>query len=96
MNTPSNAKYSFLQIVPRDYVIHRHCFTGNWKEAEKWLSTFCNLYLGITALVTYPYTERGCNVQDVVSQMPLNRLLLETDAPYFRPHCVSLTFLFRL
>ncbi|XP_037786286.1 putative deoxyribonuclease TATDN2 [Penaeus monodon] len=76
-----------MEIVPRDYVIHRHCFTGNWREAERWLSTFYNLYLGITALVTYPYTERGCNVQDVVSQMPLNRLLLETDAPYFRPHC---------
>lgn len=68
--------------IPYDYYIHRHCFTGEWDEAEIWLKTFTNLYLGITNLVTYPSAR---SVHEVARKVPLNRLLLETDAPYFVP-----------
>ncbi|XP_022254125.1 uncharacterized protein LOC106469189 isoform X2 [Limulus polyphemus] len=68
--------------VPCDHFIHRHCFTGNWDEAILWLETFPNLYIGLTALVTFP---AATDVHEVARKVPLNRLLLETDTPYFLP-----------
>ncbi|XP_067120085.1 putative deoxyribonuclease TATDN2 [Centruroides vittatus] len=68
--------------VPSNYYIHRHCFTGNWKVAKIWLSTFENLYIGITNLVTFPSAKK---LHVVAKKISLNRLLLETDAPYFVP-----------
>ncbi|XP_067126658.1 uncharacterized protein [Centruroides vittatus] len=70
------------EVIPSDYYIHRHCFTGDWKEAEIWLNTFENLYMGITNLVTFPSAKE---LHFVAKKIPLNRLLLETDAPYFVP-----------
>ncbi|XP_054709760.1 putative deoxyribonuclease TATDN2 [Uloborus diversus] len=74
------------EVVPEDYHIHLHCFTDTWTWAEKWLDTFPNLFIGITNVVTFQSAE--C-VHEVVKNIPLNRLLLETDAPYFIPKAVS-------
>lgn len=41
------------------------------------------LYMGIGPQVTYPGSER---LVDLVREMPLDRLLLETDAPFLPPH----------
>ena len=38
--------------------------------------------MGITALVTFPRTTE---LQEVAKMLPLNRMVLETDAPYFMP-----------
>ncbi|GAB6029904.1 Putative deoxyribonuclease tatdn2 [Chamberlinius hualienensis] len=70
------------ELVPANYRIHRHCYTGDWKNLEDWLLYFPNLYVGLTNVVTYPSAFK---VQQVARNMPLNRLLLETDAPYFVP-----------
>ncbi|XP_066285353.1 uncharacterized protein [Branchiostoma lanceolatum] len=69
-------------LVPRDYIIHRHCFTESFAVAQRWMEEYPNMYLGITALVTFPTTR---TLQDAVRRIPLDRLLLETDAPYFVP-----------
>ncbi|XP_035675680.1 uncharacterized protein LOC118415293 isoform X1 [Branchiostoma floridae] len=69
-------------LVPRDYIIHRHCFTESFAVAQRWMEEYPNMYLGITALVTFPTTRA---LQDAVRRIPLDRLLLETDAPYFVP-----------
>lgn len=72
------------EVVPEDYPIHRHCFTGSWGEAQEWLEAFPNLCLGLTPLVAFdrvgaePITEAARNI-------PLGRLLIETDSPYFLP-----------
>lgn len=72
------------EMLPEDYPIHRHCFTGDWREAQEWLQAFPNLYLGLTPLVTFksvsdqPITEAARNI-------PLDRLLLETGSPHFLP-----------
>lgn len=68
--------------VPRDYLIHRHCFTGNWQEAQEWLDAFPNLCLGLTPLVSF---DRVGPLIEVARKIPLDRLLLETDSPYFLP-----------
>jgi len=64
----------------------RHCFTNSYSVIEPFLSEFPNLFVGFTGLVTY---QRAMDVRDAVKQIPLNRILLETDAPYFLPRQVS-------
>ncbi|XP_022652393.1 putative deoxyribonuclease TATDN2 isoform X2 [Varroa destructor] len=67
------------QFVPRDYRIHRHCFIGKLEEANEWLSHFRNCYIGFTPLInTQP------DLMEVARQIPFDRILLETDAPYFQ------------
>ncbi|XP_068450522.1 putative deoxyribonuclease TATDN2 isoform X2 [Clinocottus analis] len=73
------------KCVPRDYKIHRHCFTKSYRVIEPFLSEFPNLYVGFTAVITY-FT--ATEARDSVRQIPLNRIVLETDAPYFLPRQV--------
>jgi len=68
--------------LPPDWRIHRHCFTGDWKTAERWLDLFPGSKLGVTAAVM---DTRNYKVHDWVSKVPLTKLLLETDSPYFPP-----------
>ncbi|KAG8007861.1 Deoxyribonuclease Tat-D [Nibea albiflora] len=72
--------------VPGDYKIHRHCFTNSYPVIEPFLTEFPNLYVGFTALITYP---KATEVRDAVRKIPLNRIVLETDAPYFLPRQVN-------
>lgn len=65
--------------------IHLHCFTGQWKTASKFLDSFENLCIGVTPLVSYSES-----VREVALKIPLDRLLLETDAPYFYPNQVAI------
>ncbi|KAJ8355486.1 hypothetical protein SKAU_G00182800 [Synaphobranchus kaupii] len=72
--------------VPRDYKIHRHCFTNSYEVIEPFLQEFPNLSVGFTALITYP---RAVEAKDAVRRIPLDRIVVETDAPYFLPRQVS-------
>ena len=63
--------------------IHLHCFNANWATAERFLSCFPNLKLGFTGMVTGREVEP--ELLDVVRRVPMNRMVLETDAPYFAP-----------
>ena len=60
--------------------IHRHCFNGPVKEMEKWHQSFPSIMFGFTALILRP--ERHREVSDVIKKLPLDRILLETDAPH--------------
>lgn len=73
------------RCVPRDYKIHRHCFTNSYPVIEPFLTEFPNLYVGFTALITY---FKATEARDAVRQIPLNRIVVETDAPYFLPRQV--------
>jgi TatD DNase family protein len=57
-----------------------HCFTGTDGEARRVLDAGC--LLGFTGVVTFPKSEL---LRDVVRMTPLDRLLVETDAPYLSP-----------
>lgn len=74
------------EVMPRDWAIHRHCFTGDWSEAREWMQAFPNLCIGLTPLLGF---NNAGNVADVGRRVPLDRLLLETDAPYFLPKSES-------
>ncbi|PIO12360.1 hypothetical protein AB205_0065860 [Aquarana catesbeiana] len=71
--------------VPHDYKIHRHCFTGNYKVIEPFLNEFPNMSVGFTAVLTYPSAG---SAREAVSRIPLDKLIIETDAPFFVPRQV--------
>ncbi|XP_068940057.1 putative deoxyribonuclease TATDN2 isoform X2 [Petaurus breviceps papuanus] len=73
------------KFVPTDYKIHRHCFTGSYSVIEPLLKHFPNLSVGFTALVTY---SSAWEVRETLRQIPLERIIVETDAPYFLPRQV--------
>ena len=58
-----------------------HCFTGTTEQVEAYLSL--GLYIGITGWVCDD--KRGEDLRDAVKHIPLDRLILETDAPYLFP-----------
>ncbi|MDQ5984491.1 MAG: D-aminoacyl-tRNA deacylase [Syntrophus sp. SKADARSKE-3] len=57
-----------------------HCFSGDVPMARTCLDM--GFYISIAGPVTYPKSDR---LQDVVRHVPLDRLLIETDAPYLSP-----------
>ena len=57
-----------------------HCFSGNWNLAQKYLDW--DFFLSIPGTVTYPGRR---DLREVARKAPLNRLLLETDAPHLTP-----------
>ncbi|WP_199610283.1 TatD family hydrolase [Flocculibacter collagenilyticus] len=58
-----------------------HCFTGTVDEARNYLDM--GLYLGITGWLCDE--RRGQDLREALKYIPLERLLLETDAPYLLP-----------
>ncbi|MDD5109797.1 MAG: TatD family hydrolase [Patescibacteria group bacterium] len=58
-----------------------HCFGGNREEAKAFLEL--GFFIGITGIVTF---RNARTLQAMVSaDIPLERLLIETDAPYLAP-----------
>lgn len=57
-----------------------HCFSGDWHLAKKYLNR--GFFLSIPGTVTNP---RAGNLRVVARKTPLDRLLLETDAPHLSP-----------
>lgn len=58
-----------------------HCFTGNSEQVKQYLAL--GLYIGITGWVCDE--KRGEDLREAVKHIPLDRLILETDAPYLFP-----------
>ena len=56
-----------------------HCFGGSVQEAQR--AVEMGFHLGIGGVVTF----KNATLADVVKAVPLERLLLETDAPYLSP-----------
>lgn len=62
-----------------------HCFTGGVEELRDYLEL--ELYIGVTGWVCDE--RRGTRLQGAVPQIPLDRLMLETDAPYLLPRTLE-------
>ncbi len=58
-----------------------HCFSGDRKALFDYLSL--GLYIGITGIVTIE--KRGAELRKLINEIPSDRLLVETDAPYLTP-----------
>ncbi len=57
-----------------------HSFNGTLETAQKAITH--NFYIGVTGPVTYKNAEEK---RQIVGQIPLERLLIETDAPFLTP-----------
>ena len=57
-----------------------HCFSGTWEDAERYLGL--NFYLSIAGPVTYPNAKE---LREVARQIPLDRMMIETDCPLLPP-----------
>ena len=58
-----------------------HCFTGTQDELDAYLQA--GYSIGITGWVCDD--KRGSTLQSIVKRIPLDRLMIETDAPYLKP-----------
>lgn len=58
-----------------------HCFTEDWEMAKKALDM--NFYISFSGIVTF---KNAATIQQVAKQVPLDRILIETDAPYLAPN----------
>ncbi|MCB9246605.1 MAG: TatD family hydrolase [Flavobacteriales bacterium] len=56
-----------------------HCFGGSLVEAERIIEL--GFYLGIGGVATFKNTD----LREIIRQIPMDRILLETDAPYLAP-----------
>lgn len=57
-----------------------HCFSGTMKMAEQCLKM--GFYISIPGIVTF---NKASNLHEVVKQVPIERMLIETDSPYLAP-----------
>lgn len=58
-----------------------HCYSGSWETAKRCLDM--NFYISFGGPVTFKNARQP---KEVLSKVPLDRLLIETDAPYLSPH----------
>jgi TatD DNase family protein len=58
-----------------------HCFTGSREELHDYLDLDC--HIGITGWICDE--RRGTHMKDYLADIPIERLLVETDAPYLKP-----------
>jgi TatD DNase family protein len=66
--------------VPTGLPCVMHCFTGDDRQARECLDL--GLYLAFGGVTTFP---KSANIREAARITPLDRLLLETDAPYLAP-----------
>ena len=57
-----------------------HCFTETWEMARQAIDL--NFYISFSGIITFRNAEA---LREVVKQVPLDRILVETDAPWLAP-----------
>ena len=71
--------------ILRDYVNTKsagvlHCFTESWEMAQEAMEL--NFYLSFSGIITF---RNASALREVVKKVPLERMLVETDAPWLAP-----------
>lgn len=57
-----------------------HCYTGSYEMAKRYLSIGC--YISLSGVVTF---KNAKTIKEVALNVPLDKLLVETDDPYLTP-----------
>ena len=85
INNPLDAYNDLLDILsnikdrPKGVI---HCFGANAQIAQKFIDL--GFYLGFTGIITFG--KNADYLRQVVQHIPLEKILIETDAPYLAPH----------
>jgi len=75
--------FEILQNIDSEKVkAHIHCYTGSASFAQKVLALKGTYFFGFTGAVTF---NKTVTIREAAVAIPLNRILLETDAPYLAP-----------
>tara|TARA_Y100000590_G_scaffold262477_1_gene294543 strand:- start:4967 stop:5767 length:801 start_codon:yes stop_codon:yes gene_type:complete len=85
-----NAHNTFMEMLepvkeklPKTVV---HCFTGTQEELMDYIEM--DFYIGITGWICDE--RRGAHLKDLINLIPLEKLMIETDAPYLTPRVSQL------
>ena len=70
-----------LPYISKVPALVTHCFTGNLRQLNQCLEH--GMYIGITGWICDE--RRGQALREIIKHIPLDRLLIETDAPYLTP-----------
>ena len=62
-----------------------HCFSEDWDFAKELLELSDEIYFSFSGILTY---KNAPKIQEAASRIPLNRILIETDAPFLSPQPV--------
>jgi len=57
-----------------------HCYGGNLVQARKFIEL--GFYIGFTGIVTF---KNAKELQNIAKELPLDKILIETDAPFLAP-----------
>ena len=57
-----------------------HCFTGSKDFAKKLIDLNC--YISVSGIITF---KNSSELDDTISSIPIENLLVETDSPYLAP-----------
>ena len=57
-----------------------HCFTGTWPQAREVLDL--GFHVSFSGIVTF---KSARDIREAATQLPLDRMLIETDSPYLAP-----------
>jgi len=60
-----------------------HCFTGTWETAQKFIDL--GFYISFAGNITYKNAKWQERWGKVIEKVPLERIVIETDAPYLSP-----------
>ncbi|WOE32061.1 MULTISPECIES: TatD family hydrolase [unclassified Acinetobacter] len=76
------AKYDTIDIIRAEKSTHGilHCFTEDWQTAKAVLD--CGYYVSFSGIVSFKNAQ---DLREVAKQVPLDRVLIETDSPYLAP-----------
>lgn len=77
-----SAKHDTVDIIRAEKSTHGilHCFTEDWETAKAVLD--CGYYISFSGIVSFKNAQ---DLRDVAKQVPLDRVLIETDSPYLAP-----------
>ncbi|MDY6461037.1 TatD family hydrolase [Acinetobacter faecalis] len=77
-----SAKHDTIDIIRAEKSTHGilHCFTEDWEAAKAVLD--CGYYVSFSGIVSFKNAQ---DLRDVAKQVPLDRVLIETDSPYLAP-----------
>ena len=77
-----NAKQDTIDILRAEQAEHGilHCFTEDWPTAKAALDL--GLYISFSGIISFKNAQ---SIRDVALQVPLDRILIETDSPYLAP-----------
>jgi TatD DNase family protein len=80
-----NAWEDCLDLIKTQWAPHGlggilHCFTGNWSQAKRALDM--GFMISFAGNLTFPKAQQ---IRDAAVEVPLDRMLIETDSPYLAP-----------